>query len=66
MWKNLEHQENELSKRAVKSDIALFQQCFFYSHFIFPHIPCLEGKMALKRGQKCFKIRTEKQMYLKC
>lgn len=67
MWKNSEHQENELAKRAMKSDIALSSNVSFISILFFPN--SLPGRSkALQRGYKCciLKIQTQKQIYSKC
>lgn len=43
MWKILDHQENELSERAVKSDIALSRNVSFIPILFLPQIPYLNS-----------------------
>lgn len=43
MWKNSDHQENELFKRAVKPDLALSSNVSFIPILFLPQIPYLEG-----------------------
>lgn len=59
MWKNQDHQENKLSKRAVKSDIALSSNVSFIPILFLPKFPTWKVKQASREDRNAFKYEQK-------
>lgn len=59
MWKNSGHQENEVSERAVKSDIALSSNVSFIPILFLPQFPTWKVKQPSREDRNALKYEQK-------